>query len=67
MDGLPIQDRLDVEYLQGDSDAYWGFLWRQLDLGMGRDFEMTLLSTMASKEFATIEKVLHAAITRLSK
>ncbi|GKT66602.1 RNA-binding domain protein [Colletotrichum tofieldiae] len=58
-----FQDKVQTRTVGNETDAYFGFFWRELNHPAGADFDRMTLSQLAMREYETMESIIRRALT----
>ncbi|KAK2045815.1 hypothetical protein LZ31DRAFT_564953 [Colletotrichum somersetense] len=58
-----FQDKVQTRTVGNETDAYFGFFWRELNHPAGPDFDGITLSQLAMHEYQTLESIIRRALT----
>ncbi|KAK1580326.1 uncharacterized protein LY79DRAFT_592295 [Colletotrichum navitas] len=58
-----FQDKVQTRTVGNETDAYFGFFWRELNHPAGPDFDGMTLSQLAMREYQTLESIIRRALT----
>ncbi|KAK1987412.1 hypothetical protein LZ30DRAFT_645993 [Colletotrichum cereale] len=58
-----FQDKVQTRTVGNETDAYFGFFWRELNHPAGPEFDGMTLSQLAMHEYQTIESIIRRALT----
>ncbi|KAK1993911.1 hypothetical protein LX36DRAFT_683998 [Colletotrichum falcatum] len=58
-----FQDKVQTRTVGNETDAYFGFFWRELNHHVGADFDGMTLSQLAMREYQTMESIIRRALT----
>ncbi|KAK2006987.1 hypothetical protein LZ32DRAFT_667893 [Colletotrichum eremochloae] len=58
-----FQDKIQTRAVGNETDAYFGFFWRELNHPAGPDFDAMTLSQLAMHEYQTMESIIRRALT----
>ncbi|KZL80620.1 rna rnp-1 protein [Colletotrichum incanum] len=58
-----FQDKVQTRTVGNETDAYFGFFWRELNHPVGADFDRMTLSQLAMHEYQTMESIIRRALT----
>ncbi|KAL8318310.1 hypothetical protein RB597_005540 [Gaeumannomyces tritici] len=64
LNGLAINERANVTSHGQDVDTYFGYLWRELNIPRGQDFDDMTLAAAAQQELAVIERIICRAFAK---
>ncbi|EFQ29481.1 uncharacterized protein GLRG_04625 [Colletotrichum graminicola M1.001] len=58
-----FQDKVQTRAVGNETDAYFGFFWRELNHPAGPSFDEMTLSQLAMREYQTLESIIRRALT----
>ncbi|KAK2064928.1 hypothetical protein LY76DRAFT_600659 [Colletotrichum caudatum] len=58
-----FQDKVQTRTVGNETDAYFGYFWRELNHPAGPDFDGMTLSQLAMHEYQTLESIVRRALT----
>ncbi|GKT46066.1 uncharacterized protein ColSpa_06247 [Colletotrichum spaethianum] len=58
-----FQDKVQTRTVGNETDAYFGFFWRELNHPAGPDFDRMTLAQLAMHEYQTMESIIRRALT----